>query len=272
MRLLVVGGGLFGSLAAAYARHRGVETTVFDAGLPGAASPAAGGLFKEAWLGRKFAPYYRDAIAVLESLYPIQDIELRCVGQAFLPAEEMAGRNACPTSESFHFIPPLSILETNPVREEVTAIGDGWLEAGGRRHEGAVYIAAGVWCQRFAPDLDIVGKAGAAFLFAGERPGRIQSFGSRQAQAFVRDPGSTYFNDGTAERDFTNEHERQSLERAAAMGMTEPPIRRLWGVRPYTPGRPVFRRIHSRTWLATGGRKVGTIVGAAFARRLVEEL
>ena len=31
--LLVVGAGLFGSQAAAYARHKGIETLVFDAGL-----------------------------------------------------------------------------------------------------------------------------------------------------------------------------------------------------------------------------------------------
>jgi hypothetical protein len=29
-------------------------------------------------------------------------------------------------------------------------------------------------------------------------------------------------------------------------------------------------RLGERLWLATGGRKMGTIVGAAFARRLVE--
>ena len=51
--LLVIGGGLFGSQAAAYARSKGIETLVFDAGLTGAASPAAAGLFKEAWAGKK---------------------------------------------------------------------------------------------------------------------------------------------------------------------------------------------------------------------------
>ena len=45
---------LFGSLAAAYARHKGIEAIVFDAGLEGAASPAAAGLFQEKWAGKKF--------------------------------------------------------------------------------------------------------------------------------------------------------------------------------------------------------------------------
>jgi hypothetical protein len=33
----------------------------------------------------------------------------------------------------------------------------------------------------------------------------------------------------------------------------------------------VFLKLGSRTWLATGGRKMGTIVGASFAWRLVED-
>ena len=58
---------------------------------------------------------------------------------------------------------------------------------------------------------------------------------------------------------------------SAALGLTAPPLRRLFGQRPYTPGGPLFEKLKSRTWLATGGRKMGTILGAAFSRRLVEE-
>jgi hypothetical protein len=80
----------------------------------------------------------------------------------------------------------------------------------------------------------------------------------------------TYFSDGTAERAHTSEHDRQTLERAAALGLTGP-IQRFWGRRPYTPGGPLFRKVGSRTWVGTGGRKMGTILGASLARRLVEE-
>src|SRR5438477_414520 len=113
---------------------------------------------------------------------------------------------------------------------------------------------------------------GAALVVAGEREGRIRPLGpGRQALAFVRDAGSTYFSDGTAERAYTAEHDRATLARAAAQGLTEP-VQRYWGRRPYTPGGPVFQKIGTRTWLATGGRKLGTLLGASYARRLVEEL
>ncbi|MCI0680517.1 MAG: NAD(P)/FAD-dependent oxidoreductase [Gemmataceae bacterium] len=256
-QLLVVGAGLFGSQAAALARARGIDATVFDPGLPGAASPAAAGLFQEAWAGRRWREHFVRALPVLDQLYGLRRVHLT---------------HADGTPEELLFVPPAAILDSAPVRQSVTAVGDGWLEAGGRRHEGWVYVAAGVWSNQFVPDVNVYGKAGSAFVFAGERPGAIRPIAhGRQAIAFVRDPGTTHFSDGAAERHHTADHDRQSLERAAALGLTDPPLARLWGRRPYTPGGPVFRRIGARTWLATGGRKMGTILGASFARRLIED-
>ena len=156
--LLIVGGGLFGSQAAAYARHKGIEAMVFDAALTGAASPAAAGLFKEEWAGRKLREHFHYGLPLLERLYG--------VGQVSLKRDDGS-------LESLLFIPPSAILEPVPVRQLVTAVGDGWLEAGGARYEGWVYITAGVWCEPFLPGLGVYGKAGASFLFPGEQEGRM---------------------------------------------------------------------------------------------------
>jgi hypothetical protein len=256
--LLVVGGGLFGSQAAAYARSKGIEARVFDPGRDGAASPAAAGLFKEAWAGKKLRAHYERALPLLERLYSLRSVRvIREDGSA----------------EALQFVPPSAVLEATPLRQCVTHVGDGWLEAGGRRYEGWVYIAAGVWSEEFLPGLGVYGKAGAAFVFPGAvTVARMNALSrGRQALAFERDPGTTYFSDGSAEREYTEEHEWKTLAEAAALDLTDRPLRRLWGVRPYVPGGPVFRKLGSRTWLATGGRKMGTILGASFARRLVEE-
>jgi hypothetical protein len=214
-------------------------------------------LFKEEWTGKKLRPHYSNALPLLDRLYGIRHVAL---------SREDGG------AESLLFVPPTAILEPNPLRERVTSVGDGWLEAGGQRYTGWVYLAAGVWCEPFFPGLGVYGKAGAAFVFPGEHPGRIRPLApSRQAIAFVRDPGNTYFSDGTAERDYQEEHDRQTLVNAAALGLTGSPLHRYWGCRPYTPGGPVFQKVGNHTWLATGGRKMGTILGASFARRLVDE-
>src|SRR5688572_14853937 len=98
--LLVVGGGLFGSQAAAYARSKGIEARVFDAGLTGAASPAAAGLFKEAWAGRKWGQYFYQGLPVLEKLFGIRNVQLT---------------HDDGTRESFLFVPPTAILESKPI-------------------------------------------------------------------------------------------------------------------------------------------------------------
>jgi glycine/D-amino acid oxidase-like deaminating enzyme len=255
--LLIVGAGLFGSQAAAYARSKGYEALVFDPGLDGAASAAAAGLFKEEWAGRKLREHYRDALPVLDRLYGIRHVQLA----------DDEGKN-----HALLCVPPTLILEATPIRQRVTAVGDGWLEAAGRRYEGWVYIAAGVWSSEFLPGLSVVAKAGSSFVFEHERPGRIRILESRrQAVAFVRDAGTTFFSDGTAERDYCADHEIQSLARAGGLGLTASPMLRYHGMRPYAPGGPFFQKIASHTWLATGGRKMGTILGASFARRLVEK-
>lgn len=257
-RLLIIGGGLFGSIAAAYARSFGMEVLVFDCRKEGAASPAAACLFKKEWAGKKLLHHFDIALPILDTLFGIQGLSLTHDDQS---------------SEEFLFVPPSLILESNPIQKEVTNVGDGWLEADGQRYEGFVYIAAGIWCQQFHSELNITGKAGAAFAFPGERTGRIQAISyGRQAIAFERDAGKTYFSDGTAEVDFTEQHEQQTLQRAKAIGLNTPPIERYFGYRPYTPGGPVFLRLGQRTWLATGGRKMGTILGASLAKRFVDEV
>src|SRR6185437_1277589 len=99
--LLVVGGGLFGSLAAAYARSRGIEAIVFDAGIDGAASPAAAGLFKEEWASKKTSEHYRRAVPLLDRLLGIRQVSLR----------HDDGHD-----EPFLFVPPRLILEARPER------------------------------------------------------------------------------------------------------------------------------------------------------------
>jgi hypothetical protein len=256
-RLLVVGGGLFGSQAAAYARSKGLEALVFDPGLEEAASPASAGLFAARWVHGKYLEHHQRALLLLEQLYGIRSI--------LLTRED--GRRT-----EVLFVPPAAVLEPAPVRELVTAVGDGWLEAGGRRYEGWIYVAAGVWCEPFHPGLGVYARTGASFVFRGESPGRMHRVApGRQVVAFERDPGTTYFTDETAERDYTSDHERRTLEQAALLGLTDEPSSRRRGRRPYVPGGPVFRQLSRRTWLATGGRKLGTIMAASFARRLVEE-
>ena len=46
----IIGGGLFGSIAAAHLHQQGWDVTVFDSRAPQRASQCAGCLFKPSWL------------------------------------------------------------------------------------------------------------------------------------------------------------------------------------------------------------------------------
>src|SRR5437899_1768773 len=100
--LLIIGAGLFGSQAAAYARVKGHEALVFDAGLAGGASAAAAGLFKEDWAGKKGRDHFRRALGVLDLLYGIDRIQLH---------------NDEGIKESYLCVPPRLILEPEPIRQ-----------------------------------------------------------------------------------------------------------------------------------------------------------
>src|SRR5438552_4694995 len=115
--LLVVGGGLFGSQAAAYARRQGIEAIVFDPTLLGAASPAAAGLFKEAWAGKKLQEHFQRARVLLEQLYGIRHVSLR---------------HDDATTEPFLFVRPTATPAPPPILESVPTVADGWREPGGR--------------------------------------------------------------------------------------------------------------------------------------------
>ena len=229
---------------------------MFDPGLAGGASPAAAGLFKEDWVSKKNRQLYLQALPILDRLYGIRSVQLA-------HADEHV--------ETYQWVSPTLILEKNPLRQLVTAVGDGWLEASGRRYEGWVYIAAGVWSGGFLSGLAVTGKAGSSFIFGGESPGRVQPLSrGRQAYAFVRDPGTTYFSDGTAERDFTPEHDLQSLRRAADLGLPDGPLRRIHGIRPYTSGGVFFQKIGANL-VGNGRTEDGHGPGGRLWRRLVEE-
>src|SRR5262249_7112640 len=135
---------------------------VFDAGLPGAASPAAAGLFAERWASRKLAEHHARAVPLLERLYGIQPITF----------QHDDGR-----PDPLLFVPPSLIREPEPLRQRVSAVGDGWLEAGGQHHEGWVYVAAGVWSDNLVPGAGVYGKEGAALIFSGESLPRIRPLG-----------------------------------------------------------------------------------------------
>ena len=160
--LFIVGGGLFGSLAAAYARSKGIEAIVFDSARREPLRPRPPGCSRNAGPDASCTRITACASSAGSTL-------------SHPPILLTHDRRDAGATESLLFVPPVGHPGAEPQSaSEVTSVGDGWLEAAGQRYEGWVYLAAGVWSGQFLPSLGVFGKAGAAFVFPGEHEGRMR--------------------------------------------------------------------------------------------------
>src|SRR5262245_2897008 len=78
--IIVVGSGLFGSIAAKLARERGHDVTVVDSARPWAASKASGCVIAPSWLSNLSREQIDTGMGVLDDLYKLQDIEFLANG------------------------------------------------------------------------------------------------------------------------------------------------------------------------------------------------
>jgi hypothetical protein len=258
-RLIIVGGGLFGSLAARLAAEAGHQILLIDSLKPYRASPAAAGVWRDGWI-KKLGDEGREGVEVLRRLGVIRRLKL--------------WSSKGPLDASF--VPPSALLCPVSLNAEVASVEDGVVHTRDKgSFEGLVYVAAGIWTRHLVPQCPIVsGRYGAALLFRGGTVPRIETWAPyRQSLAFVRDAGSTYFSDGTAvvASSWGLQRIQETAGRAAEMGLTRH-VDILAGARPYAAGGPWFARVGRRTWAATGGEKSGTVLGAAFAARLMREI
>lgn len=274
--VVVVGNGLFGSIAATLARSYGHRVSVVSDDRKYSASKASGCVLAPSWLNSMPKETVADAMTVLNELYTV------------LPVEFFSNVFNKPFKASR--IDPKSILVKPDVRGTVTAVGDGFVSVqdseGGadRKLRGKVLLATGVWTPALAPSMPkIKGLWGASVRFPGqlEEP-RIHVYAPyRQAVAFNIDRKTVWMGDGTAliektwraeERDRLNatiDRAKELFGLPVNMG-THPVV----GVRPYVEGHKAgyFEQVTKNLWISTGGAKNGTVLAAWQALRFVRNL
>lgn len=263
-KILIVGAGLFGQIAADLATRAGHEVTTIDASLPNRASPAAGCVLKPSWLASIPKPRIETGLQVLEELYGLESITL--VSTLGLPV---------PVKR----VDPDRILRAPDIAETVTGVGDGYVRLeSGARLQGTVLVAAGVWSQKFIPSMpDIKSLTGASARFKGQlKENRIDVYAPyRQAVAYNINPKQVWFGDGSAilAHNWNSDRLEASRERAEeTFGLKKG----VWtvGQRPYVEGHKAgyFRKLAKRLYVSTGGAKNGVLLAAAQAAEFVEAL
>lgn len=260
--VIIVGAGLFGSIAATLARKRGHTVTVIDNAEKYSASKASGCVLAPSWLNSLDSRQIEGAMDVLQSLYTVEEIKFP-VG---LAATFKAKR-----------VNPDKILVKPDIKAAVLLVEDGKVKLeDGRILKGIVLVAAGIWSQNLVAMPVIRGLYGASIRFKGAqlKTPHIKVYQPyRQAVAINLDSKTVWFGDGTAlvaKTWLKEENDRLFATAARALeqlkgNLTNDLTRQMYkGARPYVEGYKAgyFERVHPKTWVSTGGAKNGTVLAA----------
>lgn len=273
--VVVVGNGLFGSIAATYARAEGHQVTVVSDDREYSASKASGCVLAPSWLNSMEKSHIHTSMEVLGSLYKV------------LPVEFFS--NVFNKGFKASRIDPKDILVKPDVRGNVHHVGNGYVNVrdstgADRKLQGKVLLATGIWTpELFGGMPKMKGLWGASLRIRAqlEEP-RIHVYAPyRQAIAFNISKTDVWMGDGTAliEKTWKAEAEqRKTATMYRAHELFDLPdtimaYRATVGVRPYVEGHKAgyFEKIQPNVWVSTGGAKNGTVLAAWQAHRFVKE-
>ncbi len=262
--VVIVGAGLFGSMAAKACRMAGHTVTIIDDGRPSSGSRPAACLMKPTWL-MNLGPLAKPGLESLGRMYHIMNLEFTTWMNIKVPIQ---------------WVDPKTILERYPTVETVQWIGNGVVETSHRRFYGHVLVATGCWANELINGIEEVKRlTGVALTYSGERDKPvITSYAPfKQAISFVRDLGTTWFGDGTAilAKNWGTEYIEQSIRRAEQLhGLKEDRLfAQCIGERPIVKSHQgLFEQVSGKTWVVTGGGKNGTVLAAYYAKKFVEAI
>lgn len=272
--IVIIGGGIFGSVAAAALRKDGHEVVVIDAQKENAGSKPAACLMKPSWFSSMGKDKFGPSLDTLDELYGVHDLSLK----------------AGPLNTTVHWCDPAQILQPADLYDEVEAIlatGSGYiltLKHGGSLEAKKVVVAAGVWSSLLTKAEGLVGQAGCSFRWQNMQiaQGFIKPWAPyKQNVAFNISPTEVWVGDGSAIKpeNWDDKRQQQTYDRCAGaidrLGMGDLEAGRvvpLFGLRPYIRGvKPcLIEENLPGLWVNTGGAKNGTI-SAGYAASVLRE-
>lgn len=258
--VVIVGGGLFGSIAAAALRDAGMDVCLIDDGRPRSGSRAAGCLMKPSWLSKMGRDNVDASFRLLDRLYGLRTISLKA-GPLSVNAEWV--------NPDLVLRSPRQIAYVAAVRPDRVIFRDGQaLEA------KKVIVACGAWTKALIPGCDVTGKVGVSIrLNAAPEDNRIDPWAPYKQLVRFSTGDFHWAGDGTAiiEKNWTLDRERASLDRIIEFaGEGQARV----GIRPYVPTSDpaALEEVAPGLWSLTGGGKNGTAAAGWAASRLLEAL
>lgn len=271
--IVIVGGGLFGSVARDLLRANGHEAMVIDNKFPDSGSAAAGCLMKPSWLSC-LGDQYKKGLDILDSLYGLEQVPMMVNGVVKL--------------DSIYHVDPTKILKEPDIVGKVERVDQFYGAVhltDGQTWTGKVLVAAGYRSKELLPNhfskVQLVGKAGVSLRFRTELlAAKISVWAPyKQSAAFTIADGETWFGDGTSINlenwnhgkylDRALFHANKLDERLSAFLLD----RHTFGVRPYVVGHSGwFVQTGANCWVTTGGAKNGLVLAAIQAQQFLESI
>jgi len=266
--IAVIGGGLFGSIAARALKMDGHTVTIYDNRQPQRASQCAACLMKAGWM-TGLGDRAKIGMRQLELMYDVREIPFKT---------HPGGLTA-----KVWWIDPATILNQVVQIATVTRVTTDnhiHFSDGTSNCFDAVVIAAGVWSSNIIDTPHTIqAKAGCTLYYPGRTDPQIHVWAPyKQAVAFNIRDNLTWFGDGTAilSKNWTEEYVYRAIDHAKHCARLDPALMLEYrvGLRPYVKKHNggVFDKIANNQWLLTGGAKNGTVLAGYFARRLLEDL
>lgn len=255
----IVGGGLFGSIAATALIDMGYDVTIIDCGKKIAGSKPAACLMKPSWMT---SLDYKPPLKFLDKHFGVETVKFK-VGLL---------------STDCSWVNPKSILLAHDkVDEQVIEVKDGTVVTNESTYHGLIVVAAGIWAQKLLPSIpEVRALCGSAVKSPGTvNTPTINPYAPyRQAVWFNVDKDTQWFGDGTAilKKNFSKDHTDRTTERAKSLANIEGTL--ISGARPYMKGfnAGFFEKLGDNLYVTGSGAKNGTIVGANNALRLMAAL
>jgi glycine/D-amino acid oxidase-like deaminating enzyme len=256
-----------GSVAALMAQNQGHDVTVFDDGRPLSGSAPSAGLLAPSWMSKWSKADVHQALDDLDCLYGLRDVKLG----------KLLGVKQCSPSQ-FLWRDPETLRW-----ERVLEVSDGRVVTGNDVYEGHVLVTAGAWCGDLLPRLKplMYSKWGVSYTWLGTVTESVFEVWApyKQTKVIQWDPGVVWGGDSRALKwplpgEPPVDVSRERILKAAGLRNPPPGLIERQGLRPFVKGWEAgyFEQVHSRTWVATGGGKSGTIIAPMFARRFLEAL
>lgn len=269
MKLVIVGGGLAGSIPAHVANSLGIEVVLFDDGQKFGASRSSENLFSTSWTSTLGMEVAESGVNLLGKYFTINTIPF------------WTGKRV---NETLH-IPVKRILWSQPIPERVVSVRDGEVTtASGRVEKGVVLVAAGWWSTNFGLDIPPIDSlTGHGFLIPGvwgQAP--VMNFWApyRHQKIFQwsYEPNLIWYGDSTTivDRNYREaDMVKASLVRAIKAGApVHKGVRIVYGRRPFCPSskKGFFKQLAPQLFISTSGWKCGLVIYAHQTRLLFKAL